>query len=140
MKKLFLSLFLLLFSIPSFSWGFFAHRKINYYAVFLLPPEMMVLYKPHLDFLTEHSTDPDKRRYVLKDEGPRHYIDMDEYGSPPYTALPRTWNDAVKKYTADSLYAHGIVPWWLQTMLHRLTQAFKEKSQATILKYSAEIG
>jgi hypothetical protein len=46
----------------------------------------------------------------------------------------------VAKYTADSLQKHGIVPWWLQTMLHRLTAAFKEKDQAKILKYSAEIG
>ncbi len=35
---------------------------------------------------------------------------------------------------------HGIVPWWLQTMLYRLTNAFKEKNQAKILKLSAEIG
>jgi len=36
--------------------------------------------------------------------------------------------------------AYGIAPWWLETMLGRLTIAFKEKNQATILKYSAEIG
>jgi hypothetical protein len=32
------------------------------------------------------------------------------------------------------------VPWWVQTMLGRLTNAFKEKNQARILKLSAEIG
>src|SRR5262249_44082915 len=49
-------------------------------------------------------------------------------------------NDAVEKFSEDSLTAHGIVPWWLQTMLYRLTDAFKAKDQAKILKYSAEIG
>ena len=58
----------------------------------------------------------------------------------PYDSLPRNWNEAVKKYTADSLQKHGIVPWWVQTMLFRLTQAFKDKNQAKILKLSAEIG
>jgi hypothetical protein len=140
MKKLFL---LLLFSLTvqqCFCWGFYGHRKINYHAVFLLPPEMIVLYKQQIDFLSEHSVDPDKRRYAIPEEGPRHYIDIDHYGTYPYEALPRRWEDAVAKYSEDTLNTYGIVPWWLQTMLGRLTAAFKEKNQAKILKYSAEIG
>lgn len=101
---------------------------------------MMVLFKPQIDFLAEHAVDPDKRRYAVPEEGPRHYIDIDQYGTYPYDSLPRKWNDAVAKYSADTLNAHGIVPWWLQTMLFRLTDAFKEKNQVKILKYAAEIG
>lgn len=123
-----------------YCWGFYAHKKINYQAVFLLPPEMMVLYKPHIGFLAEHAVDPDKRRYAVPVEGPRHYIDIDHYGRYPYTELPRKWSDAVAKYSEDTLNKYGIAPWWLQTMLYRLTDAFKEKDQARILKYSAEIG
>ena len=140
MKKTSLLLLLIICSLPVFSWGFYGHRMINYYAVFLLPPEMMLLYKPNIDFLTEHAVDPDKRRYAVPEEGPRHYIDLDKYGQYPYDSLPRNWNEAVKKYTADSLQKHGIVPWWVQTMLFRLTQAFKDKDQVKILKLSAEIG
>lgn len=140
MKKIFFLLLLLFISVKSFCWGFYAHKKINYYAVFLLPPEMMVLYKPNIDFLSEHAVDPDKRRYAVPEEGPKHYIDIDHYGKYPYDSLPRKWNDAVVKYPEDSLNAYGIVPWWVQTMLYRLTGAFKEKNQAKILRYSAEIG
>ncbi|HQX73222.1 MAG TPA: zinc dependent phospholipase C family protein [Chitinophagaceae bacterium] len=140
MKKIITSFLFLSLSLNCFCWGFFAHRKINHYAVFLLPPEMMVLYKPHIDFLAEHAVDPDKRRYAVPEEGPRHYIDIDHYGNYPYDALPRKWSDAVAKYSEDTLNQYGIVPWWLQTMLHRLTDAFKEKNQAKILKYSSEIG
>lgn len=139
MKK---SLFLLLFCFictKVFSWGFYAHRQINYYAVFLLPPEMLVLYKPNIDFLVEHATDPDKRRYAVAAEGARHYIDIDHYGAYPFGSLPRTWKEASTKFTEDSLQAHGIVPWWIQTMLFRLTEAFKQKNQSAILKLSAEI-
>ena len=139
--KYILTLFLLLVINQSlYSWGFFGHRHINYHAVFLLPPEMMVLYKPHISFLEEHAVDPDKRRYLVPAEGPRHYIDIDHYGTYPFKALPRKWEDAVAKYSADTLQAYGIVPWWIQTMLYRLTNAFKEKNQALILKLSAEIG
>ncbi|MEQ1675429.1 MAG: zinc dependent phospholipase C family protein [Chitinophagaceae bacterium] len=140
MKRIIVVLLLLTASHKSFCWGFYAHKKINYLAVFLLPPEMMVLYKPHIDFLSEHAVDPDKRRYAVPEEGPRHYIDIDHYGTYPYDSLPRKWNEAVEKYSADSLNKYGIVPWWLQTMLYRLTDAFKEKDQARILKFSAEIG
>ena len=140
MRKLLLILVLSLFTKDCFCWGFYAHKKINYYAVFLLPPEMMALYKPQIDFLAEHAVDPDKRRYAVPEEGPRHYIDIDHYGTYPYDSLPRRWNDAVAKYSEDTLNTYGIVPWWLQTMLYRLTDAFKEKNQAKILKLSAEIG
>jgi hypothetical protein len=144
MKKAiqFLMLFsvLLLPSYKAFCWGFYAHQKINYYAVFLLPPGMMVLFKPNISFLSDHAVDPDKRRYAVPDEGPRHYIDIDHYGTYPYSTLPRNWNDAVAKFGEDSLKKHGIVPWHVQTMLYRLTDAFKTKNYSLIMKYGAEIG
>jgi hypothetical protein len=121
-------------------WGFFAHQKINYYAVFLLPPQLLTFYKPHIAFLSEHAVDPDKRRYMIAEEGPRHYIDIDYYGSYPYEVLPRLGDSAVAKFGEDTLQQHGIVPWWVQVMQHRLTTAFKEKNAATILKLSAELG
>lgn len=123
-----------------YCWGFFAHRKINYYAVFLLPPEMMILYKPNIGFISEHAVDPDKRRYIVPEEGPRHYIDIDRYGKFPYHEIPRNWDDAVARYSEDTILANGIIPWWISVMLQRLTKAFKEKNQAGILKLSAEIG
>lgn len=127
-------------SYHAFCWGFYGHKKINYFAVFLLPPEMMQFYKPQIDFLSEHAVDPDKRRYAIPEEGARHYIDIDHYGNYPFDELPRKWNDAVAKFSEDTLMEYGIVPWWVQTMLYRLTEAFKEKNQARILKLSAEIG
>jgi len=139
-KKYTYILFFLCLPLATFSWGFFAHKRINYYSVFLLPPDMMVLFKPHIDFISEHATDPDKRRYAIPEEGPRHYIDIDYYGKYPFDSLPRKWEDAVAKYSEDTLRAYGIVPWWVQIMQYKLTAAFKEKHQAKILKYAAELG
>lgn len=121
-------------------WGFYAHKRINHLSVFLLPPPMIRFYKEHIGYLAEHATDPDMRRYAVADEGPRHYIDIDRYGEYPYPLLPRKWTDALKAFPPDTLKAHGIVPWHIQTMLHRLTAAFAEKDLAAILKNSAEIG
>ncbi len=140
MKKLYCLFLFLLLCKTSFCWGFFGHQKINYYSVFLLPPEMMVFYKPHIQFLSEHAVDPDKRRYAVAEEGSRHYIDIDFYGAYPYNSLPRKWEDAVLKFSEDSVRTNGIVPWWIQTMQKRLVAAFKEKNATKILKLSAEIG
>lgn len=100
----------------------------------------MVLYKPNIEFITEHAVDPDKRRYMVAAEGPRHYIDIDYYGKYPFDSLPRKWEDAIAKYSEATLTENGIVPWWVQTMQRRLVNAFKEKDQSKILKLSAEIG
>ncbi|HMH33394.1 MAG TPA: zinc dependent phospholipase C family protein [Puia sp.] len=140
MKKTAIILACLLCHEKVFCWGFYAHQKINFFAVFLLPPEMMVLYKPNISFLSEHAVDPDKRRYSLAAEAPRHYIDIDHYGPYPFAALPRKWDDAVMKFPADSLQKYGIVVWWIPIMEQRLTKAFREKDQTKILRLSAEIG
>lgn len=139
-NKIVFTLLLLIAYEFTYSWGFYAHGKINYYAVFLLPPEMLIFYKPNLIFLSEHSTDPDKRRYAVVEEGPRHYLDIDHYGTYPFNDLPRKWNDAILKFSEDSIKAHGIVPWHIQVMLKRLTKAFEQKDVNAILKNSAEIG
>ncbi len=80
------------------SWGFYAHRLINKMAIFTLPPEMMVLFKPHLIFISEHAVDPDKRRYATRYEAVRHYIDLDVWGDSPFDTLPKQWNMAVLKF------------------------------------------
>jgi hypothetical protein len=123
-----------------FAWGFWAHKRINNKAVFTLPPEMIGFYKKNIDYISEHAVDPDKRRYAFAEEAPRHYIDLDHYGQHPFDSVPKFWNDAVKKLSEDSLNSYGIVPWWIDKMLSRLTEAFKAKDPDKILKLSADIG
>jgi len=137
MGRILLTGILISIGLNGFCWGFYAHKLINFRAVFLLPPEMIAFYKPSINFITDHAVDPDKRRYSLPYEGPRHYIDLDAYNG---RELPHTWSKAVDRFSGDSLAAHGIVPWWIQAMLARLTQAFKEKDIKKILKLSAETG
>ena len=134
--------FLFLSSIlcASIPWGFYAHKRVNRYAVFTLPEELVGFYKKHIDHLTEHAVDADKRRYAIKEEAPRHYIDIDHYGENPFQKMPRKWTDAVEKFSQDTLLAYGIVPWHIQTVYNRLVKAFQEKDIDYILKNSADLG
>lgn len=126
-----------------YSWGFFGHKKINRMAVFTLPPEMIGFYKKNIEYITEHAVDPDKRRYAVEGEAPRHYIDMDHYiheGEDPFDVVPKSWTKAVEKFTEDTLQAYGIVPWHVNVMVMRLTKAFEEKDVDKILRLSADLG
>jgi protein tyrosine phosphatase len=142
MKKYLLILFLTLpiMVFSHFKWGFFAHQRINKHAIFILPAEMLPFYKKNLITIMEHSVDPDKRRYAVKEEAPRHFIDLDAYGDSATYKLPHFWKDAVEEIGEDSLAKHGIVPWHIQFMKFQLTEAFKKKDTYKILKLSSEIG
>ncbi|MCB0683183.1 MAG: hypothetical protein KDC32_20110, partial [Saprospiraceae bacterium] len=85
------------------TWGFFGHRRINRLAVFTLPPEMIGFFKQHIEFVTEHAVDPDKRRYATRHEAVRHYMDMDHWGVYPFPEIPRNWLDALAQYTEVGL-------------------------------------
>ena len=149
MKFLFFNVFLLFFICinPAFvlapkqtNWGFHAHKLINKTAVFLLPQEMLAFYKNHINYLEENAVNPDARRYLVKDEAPRHFIDLDLYKEDTNDSIPIGWNDALQKYTLDSLLTKGIVPWHVYLMSINLTKAFETKDVDKILRYSTEIG
>ena len=122
------------------SWGFFAHYKINRLAVFTLPKSMAGFYKANIDFITEHAVSADKKRYVDSTEAPRHYLNADHYGKKPFTKIPQRWNNAVVKYSEDTLNKQGTVPWTIQRNYYRLVNAFKAHDTLAILTASANLG
>lgn len=139
-RRVVLLFLLLFFSDEAGAWGFFAHKRINRLAVFTLPPEMFTFYKYYINYLTDNAVNPDRRRYAVVDEAPRHYIDLDVYGDSAAYKLPKYWKEAVAQYTEDTLKAYGIVPWHINTMRYRLVEAFKNQDVARILSLSADIG
>ena len=134
-KALFAAIILILCT----SWGFFAHKEINKMAIFSLPQPLMSFYKSHIDFITQQSVNPDKRRYIVVGEAPKHYMDIEYYTDSVLTVRP-TWSNALTHYPEDSLQAHGILPWNLIRLSYRLTDAFKTKDAKLILKLSADMG
>lgn len=203
------------------AWGFYGHRLINRMAVFTLPPEMIGFFKKNIEYITEHSIDPDKRRYATKHEGVRHYIDIDHWDKIPFPNVPRDFEEAIikhcdvfwikapgdtirfrKEISEDSIFfrarnielksdyklfvkywknvikplyyeeewklsgydfdeyfgtdyfrrnpgeilivdnfsMHGIVPYHLESMLERMTRAFRDKDHNALLRLTSEFG
>ena len=76
-------------------WGFFGHRLINKVAVFTLPVEMLAFYKSQISYVEKHAVDPDKRRYTVKTEGIKHFIDLDIKGQQKEVNLSRDLESAI---------------------------------------------
>ena len=137
----FITIIFLIGIIPLFSgWGFYSHQRINRLAVFALPPDMVGFYKHNITYITEAAINPDKRRFTVVDEAPRHYLDIDHYGDSAFFKVPRNWKDAVIKYTEDTLKAYGIIPWHINVMYYRLKDAMAVRDPERILKLSADLG
>lgn len=139
-RFLFFSLFLLLLPEISHGWGFFAHRRINRLAVFCLPGPMAAFFKRNIVYLTENAVNPDRRRSAVEGEAARHYIDIDVYGDSALWKMPRRWDDAVKKYSEDTLKAYGIVPWEVNRMKYQLQRAFEKRDARDILRLASDLG
>lgn len=122
------------------AWGFYAHRKINRQAVFSLPPEMIVFYKRYIDYISENAVNPDRRRYAVKGEAEKHFIDVDSYGDSAVYTLPRYWNQALGIYEETSLREMGIGPWNVYHVKIQLTEAMKRRDTKAILRLSADLG
>ena len=125
---------------PAGAWGFFGHRTITQVAVYELPASMQAFYFRHMPELVAQSTAPDERRNDDPTEGPKHFIDMDHYSEDnPFGKMPRQYDQAVEKYSADTLKKYGTVPWTIMEMKDELTEAFRQQDTLAIIKYSAEL-
>lgn len=142
MKKIAFAFATLIVAVMLISWGTFGHEHINKAAVFALPAQSSVqqFFYNHIDFITQESTVPDLRKHTINDkaEGPRHYIDMENFGSPD--TLPKTLSEAKKKYDEKFLQQNGILPWYVDELMEKLTKAFREKKKTEILFLAADIG
>ncbi|WP_426060913.1 zinc dependent phospholipase C family protein [Hymenobacter sp. B1770] len=122
------------------AWGFFGHRTITQVAVYELPASMQAFYYRHMAELVRLSTAPDERRNSDPTEAPKHFIDIDHYSEDnPFGRMPRQYEKAVEKFSADTLQKYGTVPWVILETKNKLTEAFKQRDTINIVKYSAEL-
>ncbi|WP_162417118.1 zinc dependent phospholipase C family protein [Cyclobacterium roseum] len=140
MRIVFLLMVLLFSSTPLQAWGFYAHKLINSQAIFSLPPELMVFFKPHQGYLREKAVNPDRRRYAVKGEAEKHFIDLDVYGDSALQILPQYWPEAVALIGEDSLRQSGIAPWSTYLTFLQLVRAFEQKDTEVILRLAADLG
>jgi hypothetical protein len=117
----------LLAPTSAFAWGLATHRMIEEQAVATLPEPPRAFFRAHERELSDFAVEPDT---VLRDrygraETVRHFIDLDRYGKPPFTDLPRSHHAAVERYGAEVVEERGTVPWTILEFHERLVRDFR---------------
>jgi len=108
------------------AWGFTAHRFIMDQAISRLPDGLRPFYERNRAFMIEYSIVPDLLRNLdVPDEPPRHFLDMDAYGEYPFVALPRDYDEAVRKFGREKVVENGLLPWRAADVYGRLVKAFE---------------
>lgn len=130
----------LLFTLSS--WGMWGHQHINKSAIFALPDRLRSFFYNHLDFVVEEANVPDLRKYTLNDkaENPRHYIDIEDFGNMPIDSLPQTSKLAYAKYDSKMLQSGGMLPWYIQDVMEKLTKSMQGMRKTEVLFLAADLG
>jgi hypothetical protein len=121
------------------SWGFLMHRTVTQLSVYQLPKEIQPFFHQNMDYLVRNSVRPDQRRSSDSTEDTKHFIDFEAYGEDAANQMPMNWDEAVKKYTKDSLVKYGYVPYWIIVMQERLINAFKNGNKDSVLFYATDL-
>jgi hypothetical protein len=134
-----LALLILLFTNNTSAWGYKGHSLINKKAVESLPSEMNG-FKKWADFITEHASDPDKRRDSDSTEFPKHFIDIDFYKEFRQGKMVEDKAKLSAIYSDSTVRSMGILPWATINTFNNLVEAFKSKDKAKSLLYASDLG
>ena len=141
-------------------WGFFSHKKINYYFVTSLRENkdaepLFSFYNKHINYIVDHAGDPDSRRAYSRSEGEKHFLNIECFGDDimqqDYVSYDEFVNyyaynlakklrpelktsEEIEKYVKNKiLKEYGINPWAIIHTKKALTEAFKNKDINRIL-------
>ena len=136
-----LPLVLSLCTSHAFGWGWDAHRFVNRTAVYHLPGEMSLLTQDSL-FLALHSVDADQRKVggdtSLFAEGPRHYLDIDDY--PDFQSLPRALDSLIALYGLERVKQNGTLPWATVMTYDSLVGQLSRRDWSAALLSASDLG
>ena len=121
------------------SWGFLVHRTINQLAVYELPKSIQPYFYRNIDSIVKNSVRPDLRRSEDSTEDFKHYINFEFFGDSAAWKMPTNWDDAVKKYTKDSIIRHGYVTYHVIYMKNKLSDAFRSLNNDSIIFYATDL-
>jgi hypothetical protein len=118
-------------------WGMEVHRRLTRHAIDGLPAEIKPFFAAHIEFIAEHSVDPDLWRVVdlrtdRGEEDPNHFLDIDGLDEPrPFTGVPREWDAFVARYGPERANRMGRLPWRTDEVYRRLVAMFEAIGKGT---------
>lgn len=137
-----LFLYLSLLAETALCWEFRTHRMVNDQACHILPRELRGYFLKNKDYISKHSIDPDT---ILRDrwgynERKKHFIDLEQYGFYPFNGIPYSLKTAIRIYGRELVNEHGILPWWIDIALKKLSLGLKKGNWNRAKKEAAYLG
>lgn len=106
-------------------WGDETHKAITRSALTALPAEMRAFFVANGEFVAQHSIDPDYIPNRTMAQRAEHFLDLDDYGQPPFAELPHDFEAAKAKFGEETVVKRGLLPWAVQREHDRLAKALK---------------
>lgn len=139
-KQLFSFIGLIGISFVLLSWGSTGHYKINT-ASGLSFNTQMSQFTSWITTLADHASDADIRKGWDPSEGPKHYIDIDNYNEFILEGkIPQTMDSAIASHGAAFVYDNGILPWATLTTFDSLKNCFERLDWAKAVLFAADLG
>ena len=141
MKKQFLTIFTFLgLSLVLISWGGTGHYKISY-AAGLSFNTQMAQFNSWVPVLADHASDADDRKSWDPNEGPKHYIDIDNYSEfLTQGRIPQTYDSVIAIHGAAFVYEQGILPWATIIAFDSLKSCFNRLDWDKAVLFAADLG
>lgn len=139
-KSFFLNISILALAFTLISWGSTGHNKINT-ASELSFNSQMSQFNVWVSLLAEHASDADIRKAWDPTEGPKHYIDIDNYPEFLNTGhIPTTLDSVIALHGNDFVYDNGILPWATLTTFDSLQACFEREDWDNAVLFAADLG
>ena len=132
--------FILLFSFFFLGWGHLGHHIISYNTILSALPEMS-FFEYWADSLAAHASDADIRKYFDPNEGPKHYIDIDNYPEFLSTGtIPQSFDSVVAIHGYSFVIDQGILPWAILWVADSLQTAFENNDWNRAMLLASDLG
>ena len=139
-RRFFKIIFVLSISVLLISWGYQGHHKISEDSKQSFHEEMAE-FMDWANVLALHASDADERKETDPNEGPRHYIDIDNY--PLFAEqgrIPQTWDSVLDIYGESFVIEQGILPWATKTTYDSLVNCFLRRNWDKAGLFAADLG
>ncbi len=133
-------LIILICSTFFIGWGWIGHSIINFNTILSALPEMD-FFEYWADSLAVHASDADYRKQIDPNEGPRHYIDIDNYPEFLETGgINQNFDSLVAIHGYNFVMAQGILPWAILRRIDSLQTAFENGEWRDAMLHAANLG
>jgi len=117
------------------SWGSAGHYRISEMSSFLFTGELFE-FNNWLPYIADHASDADTRKQWDDSEGPKHYIDIDNYALfLSEGRIPQALDSCVTLYGSSFVEDNGYLPWatiaCYDTLLACFTRRDWDKARTT---------